>query len=72
MPSHCNENNVEGKRLSAGLEFTVAQVQGNDLVDKLAKQIAERDKMPDAQLDMVKRRVQRLRDIGVRIGRCTA
>ena len=72
MPAHCNKNDIQGERVSHGSELTVAHVRGNDLVDTLPKRIAQRDKVPDARLVMVRWRVERLREIAMWIGRCTA
>ena len=60
------------RELSDGSKLTTADVQSNDFVDTLAKQIARRDRVPNSQLAMVRRAGKRLKDIAMWIGRATA
>jgi len=72
MPAHCSEDHLDGKLLGDGSKLTVPHVRGNQMVDTLAKQAAQRDKVPDGQIRMVRASVSRLQDIAKWLGRVTA
>jgi len=58
--------------MSNGKPVQAHDVTGNDLVDELAKQIARRDALPRAQVQMVRDAAARLREAALWIGRATA
>ena len=58
--------------MRSGQSVRAHNIVGNDFVDALAKEIARKDALPRAQIQMVCETAARLRDAAVRIGRATA
>ena len=72
MPAHNSISDIGHRKLSDGALLSTADVVGNDLVDRLAKQIARRDSVPKPQLQFVRSQGACLLDAAMWIGRATA
>ena len=72
MPAHCTEAQVQTKKLSNGEQMTEGDFKGNDMVDKLAKQIAKWDTPPNSQIVAVRAAGERLAAIATWIGQIGA
>ena len=71
MPVHNTATSYVGKKMSNGQPVQAHDVVGNDLVDELAKQIARRDALPRAEVQMVREAAACLCEAAVWIGRAT-
>ena len=71
MPAHCGAGEVGVKRLSNGELLSVTDRESNELVDRLAKEAAEADRIPKAERSQIRAAGERLTAVAKWIGQVT-
>ena len=72
MPAHCTAKDVGCKQLSDGTQLSLIDWRSNDLVDRMAKSVAQVDRVPQAQRQLVQSLWDRVTAIAVWIGHATS